>query len=358
MTDLNTLITELDPAQAVLIIPLDGETAATRVAEFDASLRRYGRLRPIGIVVATALLLGAAVGYVTLAGPRPRSSATKTMLARLAAVTTQDVTALGPGQYLYTKSEEERRITLQESGLPAATATYTEAVQSWISSVPGKGQVVTTPTGSLTFSSAQDQARWEADPLSATVQWPGGTRTGPPSATQTAFNVSSLPPDPTTLAHLLADGQTGIPRLDEISGNDPAFARAIALLFTSAVGVTPALEAATYKVLETLPRVQITGSSDNLGRSAAEISVPGTTAHVLVDQSTGQPLELAETWPVRTLTTSPLRVILPTGKSSPPVTSGRFSTSMVSQTVMSQSVMNSLAPPTTGTTTAITRRRA
>lgn len=345
MTDLDTLIAASDPARAAVILPLDGATAAARIAAHEASARRHGRLRPIGIAVAAALVAGAAIGYATIAGPPTRSSAARATLARLAAATTRDAAALGPGQYLYTESEDERRVAIQQRGLPPATATYTEIVQRWLTNEPGQGKVVTTPTGPLTFSSPQDQAAWQADPLSATVSLTHVTGTGPPPATETTFDVSSLPTDPTALAHLLADGHTGIPRLDGTSGADPAFARAIALLFTPAIGLTPALEAAAYQVLETLPGVRVTGSHDNLGRGAVEISVPSTAARVLIDPSTGQPLELAESVPVRSLTTPSTARTTTTGQ--PIEATAEMSTSLLWQTVMSRAVVSSFAPPTT-----------
>lgn len=346
VTNLDTLITESDPARAVLLVPLDGQSAAARVAAHARLAHRRRRARLIGTGVAAVLLGGAAAGYATLGGPPPTSSA-KTTLARLAAATARDAAAFGPGQYLYIKSEDERQVTIQQRGHPLATATYSEIVQRWLTSEPGQGQITVTPIGSLTFSSPQDEAAWQADPLSATVSLTHVTGTTPAPATEATFNVSSLPTDPTTLAKLLASGDTGIPRLDQISGSDPTFARAIALLFTPVVGLTPALEAATFQVLEALPEVQVTSSHDELGRNAVVISVPGTAAHVLVDPSTGQPLELVESFPVRSLTTPGILRTTTTGRSIPPAS--QVGTSLLWQATVSQSVVNSLAPPTTAT---------
>lgn len=111
-------------------------------------------------------------------------------------------------------------------------------------------------------------------------------------------DVSSLATDPSTMAHELGTGTTGITGLDEVGSgsSNPGFQRAVALLLNPLTGTTPAFNSALYDALALLPGVQALGSttsqtgSTGLGFETAGSKRLGPTI-IVVDPATGALLE-------------------------------------------------------------------
>jgi hypothetical protein len=212
-------------------------------------------------------------------------------LDRMAESALQRSNSLEPGEFQYTDSQTEMEILVQSGSTAPATATFPERVQTWISSQPIDGRVVETPTGPLSFSSPQDQAAWEASPLSPHWTSPPAIQGNDP---EQPYDVSSLPTDSSALETLLAEGKTGIPQIDSVSGPDPTYSRAALLLFGPATNSSPQLQAAVYKVLASLPGIKVSQGQDHLGRTGDVVS--DSTAQdlpsLVIDSNTGQPLEI------------------------------------------------------------------
>jgi hypothetical protein len=112
-------------------------------------------------------------------------------------------------------------------------------------------------------------------------------------------DVSSLPTDPSVLAHELATGTTGISGIDHLAilpGQNPGFARVVPLLVGPLTGTSPALNAAIFKALALIPGIHALGETTTqtgatgLGFDAPGGS-PGANIAIVVDQQTGAFLE-------------------------------------------------------------------
>jgi hypothetical protein len=112
-------------------------------------------------------------------------------------------------------------------------------------------------------------------------------------------DVSSLPTDPSTLAHELTTGTTGIVGIDHLlipPGENAGFARVVPLLLGPLTGSSPAFNAAIFKALALMPGVRALGETTThtgatgLGFDAPSAS-PASDSAIVVDQNTGALLE-------------------------------------------------------------------
>lgn len=113
-----------------------------------------------------------------------------------------------------------------------------------------------------------------------------------------AFNISSLSTDPTTLAHELVTGKTGIPGLDQLPYDealgDPGFTRAVALLVGPSVGGTPAFRSALLDAMATMRGVSSLGRVvTHSGQTGVGFTLRSRPDHlsVVLSRSTGALLE-------------------------------------------------------------------
>jgi hypothetical protein len=198
----------------------------------------------------------------------------------------------------------------------ATAASIPETVTQWSDNF---GQTCSiTNFGQAQFVSPANQAAWNAVGLSNTptqqsANTPRG-RTASGCVDGSAANasnggglahgggvtdVSSLSRDPTTLAHELTSGTTGMVGIDQLAilpGQNPGFARVVPLLVGPLTGTSPALNAAIFKALALMPGVRALGeTTTHTGTTGLGFDAPGSSPAsniaIVVDQGTGALLE-------------------------------------------------------------------
>lgn len=287
--ELDELVRRADPAQGV---PVPSPTSAggrwryvqlTRTA--PAACRRHHRRRAAAVGVGIAMPLGAALvvlGLVVVPGTNQPPSAAAATFTRLSLTAATMPTTLGPGQYYYTEVEGPTNVVGVGTSPGHSFDEYLDGtVQTWVAA-DGSGRVVTTTDPTPRFPTAADQAAWVAagsppapvPPSQLTTTQQLGPNTGSEvNGPIPLYDVSGLPTSPTVLAQVLSNGEKsgnnvaslpkGISSLDYISNCDTQscalFERAVSLLQGPDMGVTPALRAALYQVLATVPGVTLLG---------------------------------------------------------------------------------------------------
>lgn len=288
--DLDLMISEADPARAMTFAPIEPGLAAVRLDSHSVSSPAALNHRRVILTGAVAACLGAS-GLAAYEVSDSNISPAAAALNRMADSVLSQSHSPAPGEYLYTDSQTEMEILLESGSTAPATATFPQRVQTWVSSQPSSGKVVETPSGPLSFSSPQDQAAWEASPLSPHWTTPPAIQGNDP---EQPYDVSSLPTDSSALETLLSEGKTGIPQIDSVSGPDPTYSRAALLLFGPATNSSPQLQAAVYKVLASLPGITVSQGQDHLGRAGVVVSDANAAAlpSLVINPKTGQPLEI------------------------------------------------------------------
>lgn len=277
--------------------------------------RRRSRRRPSRRSLVGALVVMVAGGLVTslltIPGTKPPSAAAAALdhLASRAAAAAP--TSLGPGQYLYTETRGPVLSATQSGGPGKESFRWYQlgTVQRWVDA-QGAGRVVMTGGGPAQFFTPADRAAWIAagsppigEPssmigMTLTYQpgspLPVGARNGPivqPAGQPIPFplpiyDVSKLPTDVSTLRSEIAQGTTGIPTIDHsttlgwcTSLGCQMFSRTSELLQGPDLGSTPALRAALFQVLASIPGIRLLGTvTDHDGQSGLgfELVVPAS----------------------------------------------------------------------------------
>ena len=312
--DLDTLLRDSDPGH-LMAIPGDESPEFERIwAQIDKggieadppSRRRTRRIVPIvsfGLVVAILLLVG--VLWPT-AGFRagPSAAATLRSLAQIAGA--QPSTVPADNQWLEQKVQVSFNaliLTVGSTSTPNASATVNATINEWSNT---RSTTCTQSTFSAAqFASLANQQAWLAagllvNPVSPSVSCT--TVSGPQSSAvgggTGAFDISSLPTDPTTLAQELEAGTTGIKGLDQLpsseTGANPGFGRAVALLVGPTVGGSPQFWSALLNAMATMKGVSALGTvsthsaSSGLGFTA---QAGLTQVTIVLSPSTGTLLE-------------------------------------------------------------------
>ena len=234
--------------------------------------RRPGRGAWPAVVAGTAVLAaaGVAAGLLTRPASRPTAGSRAPVAAVLdgAAVRAGHGAgagqAPGPGQYLYVKE-----VVAKGLGSAQGCAVAPMTVQAWVAS-DGSGRQIGTfpaPCGKLDFNQ---------------VYQPGGLSWSMYGAVQ----ASTLPTSPAAL-------QQAIVQRFENGKSRPSATFVYAATFLNA-GSPPALRAALYRVIESLPGVQNLGQvTDRLGRPGQGIGLvtAGARAELIFDPASTSVLE-------------------------------------------------------------------
>ncbi len=194
-------------------------------------------------------------------------------------------------------------LTVGSTSTPNASATVNATINEWSNT---RSTTCTQSTFSAAqFASLANQQAWLAagllvNPVSPSVSCT--TVSGPQSSAvgggTGAFDISSLPTDPTTLAQELEAGTTGIKGLDQLpsseTGANPGFGRAVALLVGPTVGGSPQFRSALLNAMATMKGVSALGTvsthsaSSGLGFTA---QAGLTQVTIVLSPSTGTLLE-------------------------------------------------------------------
>jgi hypothetical protein len=282
---------------------------AQRPRRKPARTRRFVVAAPVGVVVAVAAVLLAFL--LPSVGQRTPAAAAAQLRLIAANASNQPALTVGRDQWLEVTSQSTNSIALTMVGstpVTGATASISSTSTQWSNNF---GETCWTTTfGSVQFASASNQTAWTSAGLS--------TSPAQPTASNCLYNpdadasngggfaygggitdVSSLPTDPSTLARELTTGSTGIAGIDHLpnlDGQNPGFARVVALLVDPLSGASPALHAAIFKALALMPGVRALGETTThtgatgLGFDAPTNS-PASNIAIVVDPNTGTLLE-------------------------------------------------------------------
>jgi len=305
--NVDELVREANPARSARLPGAWDQRWEAQLATIGRNRRRRQRRRVVAAVGLPLVLCAVVTAIVVPQWSSSPSSAAAAVFDAAASAASQQPATLAPGQYLYTvtHSEEEAIVYAPQQGDPSATwpsvatATFSETEQLWTDS-GGTGRDVIT-RGPLQFSSAADQAAWDASP---TVQ--SLVASGVAFAPQVTYDdlpqspapdVSGLPIDPQTLGTMIANGRTGT-LVDTIPpGPTATFERAAQLLVGPDRGMSPALESALYQVLAEQPDVTVTTTATGQsGARGTAVSInnasPGDIDQVVVNPLTDTLVEV------------------------------------------------------------------
>ena len=277
--DLDTLITEADPARRV---PLAGPDSAEgirlyrRITAQKGHSRREARGHAKGLAVAgvavSSLAIAAAVTIAVVPGS-PAQSAPGSVTPASAVLAAAALTAAsgkaaghqpGPGQYLYVRDIEQKGIgAVTQAGCRGKSIT-----QSWMARDASGREVITYPDGGckpvrVTF------------PKGKFPWWFGN------------YAASGLPARPADLERAIVRHLEG--------GHPRASATFVYASYFLDAGTRPALRAALYRLIEKLPGIEDLGpATDGLGRHGIAVGLvtQGSRNELIFDPATSAALEL------------------------------------------------------------------
>jgi hypothetical protein len=285
----------------------DRVPAASNRAMQRARLRRHplALLGGLGAVVGVILLL---VLLLPSAGEHQPAAAAAQLSQIAANAAGQPTPSLSDGQYLETESTVSLLATVTQVGstpTPNAQATINGTITQWTDRFGDS--CISATSSPAQFASPANQAAWKAagvldsptDQPATSCVTVSESLIPSDSASQSGgiVDVSTLPTDPSVLAHELSTGTTGVAGLDQMSlppGENAGFERAANLLVGPTAGGGPAFTSALFKALALIPDVSALGSTTThsganglgfSGDSGAGKSV------LVVDPATGALLE-------------------------------------------------------------------
>lgn len=277
--DLDTLITEADPARRV---PLAGPDSAEGIRLYRRITAQKGRSRrearghakglAVSGVAVSSLAIAAAVTVAVVPGspaqPAPGSAKPASGVLAAAALTAASGKAAGhqpgPGQYLYVRDIEQKGIgAVTQVGCRGKSIT-----QSWMARDASGREVITYPDGGckpvrVTF------------PKGKFPWWFGN------------YAASGLPARPAHLERAIVRHLEG--------GHARASATFVYASEFLDAGTRPALRAALYRLIEKLPGIEDLGpATDGLGRHGIAVGLvtQGSRNELIFDPATSAALEL------------------------------------------------------------------
>jgi hypothetical protein len=308
---IRALVIELVDSAPLAPTPSAIESRQSDVYRLKKGPARTRRLvsASVGIVVVIAAVLVAVL--LPWVGQRPPAAAAAQLRLIAANAANQPVPTLGNDQWLEVKSQSTYAFTVTTLGslsAGGASATIPTTSTNWSNDF---GETCwTIDFSDAHFASPSNQTAWSSLGLSTSPTQPalsdceisttGDANNGAGFAYGAGVtDVSSLPTDPSTLAHELTTGTTGIPGIDNLlilPGQSPGFARVVPLLLGPLTGSSPALNAAIFKALALMPGVRALGETTThtgatgLGFDAPSAS-PALDSVIVVDEDTGALLE-------------------------------------------------------------------
>lgn len=263
-----------------------------------------------GFVAAAAALLLLFLPGSSTVNPSSAAAAELRHLATVAA--TQPDSTLGAKEWLHTDANVVFSVKSPSTsgGALQAVATVSAATQSWANS---ESTCVQAAFGNLQFSSPAEQKAWVASGLaiSPLVNQPvgqcslnSGALPDPAAGSSGVgdglgvIDVAGLPSDPSALANVLENGDSGNAVLDQSvnqsNSKNPGFERAVFLLVVPTVNRTSSFDSALLSAVATMPGVS------SLGRTASQSGATGVgfasgngqdDPTVVLDPTTGGLLE-------------------------------------------------------------------
>jgi len=227
-------------------------------------------------------------------------------------------------EWLETHIKEEWSMDLeslgQGGGTPVSGAEATAAVSATEWSNNFGESCYSLSIGQAQFASVTNEDAWDAAGLTNSPQQQDTPLENPTeqceSTTSNASNgaglgfgigttrVATLPADPSTLAHELTTGTTGIEGLDQLPidpGQNPGFQRVVDLLTTDLTDQTPAFYSALYDALALMPGIHALGETiTHTGSTGLGFDVPSDSltdaTMIVVDPTNGALIEVRNLW--------------------------------------------------------------
>jgi hypothetical protein len=208
----------------------------------------------------------------------------------------------------------------QGGGTPVSGAEATAAVSATEWSNNFGESCYSLSIGQAQFASVTNEDAWDAAGLTNSPQQQDTPLENPTeqceSTTSNASNgaglgfgigttrVATLPADPSTLAHELTTGTTGIEGLDQLPidpGQNPGFQRVVDLLTTDLTDQTPAFYSALYDALALMPGIHALGETiTHTGSTGLGFDVPSDSltdaTMIVVDPTNGALIEVRNLW--------------------------------------------------------------
>jgi hypothetical protein len=308
-------IPELEPGATTL-------TAVSRWRRFHTTSR--SEVFALGGVTAVAAATVLVVLLLSSTGQRIPSAAAAQLRLIAENLANQTEPQLQRNEWLETHIKEEWSMDLESLGqgegtpVPGAEAAAAVSATEWSNNFGESCYSLS--IGEARFASVSNEEAWHAAGLTNSPQQRDAPFEDPTeqceSTTSNASNgmglgfgigttrVATLPTDPSTLAHELTTGTTGIEGLDQLPidpGQNPGFQRVVDLLTTDLSDQTPAFYSALYDALALMPGVHALGEtvthtgSTGLGFDAPNASLPDATV-IVVDPTNGALVEVRNLW--------------------------------------------------------------
>ncbi len=302
--NLERLITQADPARSLNIPTGDSAQARWVLAQVGMRhSRRPARFRPrrhvpSPMALAVAAVLCVIAGSITWAvsSPPARAGASATVVLEDAAMAAvrhpAPVTAPGQSHLILTTTTYEVAIYAPGPSttklVRVATAQYQQFDRLWVGN-DGTGHALLTRSP-LSFSSATDQAAWNASTAGQAFVARFRRRIIEPNLHETVAQVSNLPLQLDRLERIIAAGLRGTNPEHIPAGPTAVFDRTARLLVGPTIGLTPRLTGALYRLLAHEYQLHLTGSTRSAqGHSLITVASGGASARseLTIDMSTG-----------------------------------------------------------------------
>jgi hypothetical protein len=279
----------------------DRASTSRSAGEGRQSLWRRRWTRPaLALSIACTATAVAIIAVGT--GPGSPPSAGAAMLDRVATVaSSRPILEPGPGQYLYLDSADDAPIVQGN-----CRALIYDHVRTWISA-KGAALVLDNTDGQVAFPSARDQrtCRRSHSPLlrgdvSAVT---GHTSTTNPNTGETWWAPGCFPLQPGSALSANLDPTALLRKIRSIEGTSvpgPAGEFDSAGLLLASSDASPALRAAIYRAVATLPGIRLLGTvSDRLGRHGVGLALTshGWTSTLIIDPDNSTLLADSQTNP-------------------------------------------------------------
>ena len=298
------LIIQADPART-LNIPT-GDSAQARWVLGQVAVRHprpHVRSRPrrsvrsrVALTVAAAVcMVTGATAWALTATPAAQGGSATAVLEDAAMVAVRHpapVAAAGRSHPILTTTTYEVAIYAHGPStsrlVRVATAQYQQLSRVWVDNDGTEHALLV--RSSLSFSSAADQAAWNASAAGQAFAAQFQRRIIEPNLHETVANVSNLPLQVSRLEAIIAAGRRGTNPEHIPNGPTAVFDRTARLLVGPTIGLTPRLTASLYRLLAHDDQPRLTASTrSGKSHSLVTVALRSSSGHseLTIDMTTG-----------------------------------------------------------------------
>lgn len=265
--NLDRLVTQADPARSVNIPTGDSAQARWTLAQIAVRHSRLPGRRRVALVMAgvTFVIAGAVAGVVDTTSTTQGSSAVVVLEHAATTAARLPAPAMAPGRTRVIETTSTYEVAVYAPGpsvtklVRVATAEYRQLDQAWLDAA-GTGHALLTRSP-LSFSSAADQAAWNASTAGQAFSAQFRSRVVEPDVRNVVADVHGLPLRIDQLTAIITAGTRGTNPDHIPAGPAAVFERTARLLVGPTTGLTPRLSAALYHLLARQGGVRLAGST-------------------------------------------------------------------------------------------------